>query len=61
LDDNCVEDENRMRTGNLGTARPIEPEPDTYERLLVFVAQRFRIADMSRVSLPPWRGDLFSV
>jgi hypothetical protein len=37
LEDNCVEHEDRNADGNLPTARPIEPEPETYERLLAWL------------------------
>ena len=59
LDDNCVESEDRLRAGNLGTARPLESEPGTYEALLEFVARQLNIHDMFRVPVPPWSGDLF--
>jgi hypothetical protein len=51
-----------MRTGNLRVARPIEPDPQTYQQFLQVVGATFQIADMASIEPPQWKmSDLFGV
>jgi hypothetical protein len=50
----------RMRAGNLMIARPLNPDPASYEELLAIVGKEFRISGLDRIERPSWRlGDLF--
>ena len=50
----------RMRAGNLVIARPLNPDPTSYEELLAIVENEFRISGLDRIDRPGWRlGDLF--
>ncbi len=50
----------RMRAGNLIIARPLYPDPTTYEELLAIVENEFRISDLDRIDRPSLRlGDIF--
>jgi hypothetical protein len=57
---NWLAEHGRMRTGNLPVARPLNPDPRTYDELLAVVGKQFRINGIERIEQPPWRlGDLF--
>lgn len=58
--DNWLDHSQRMRTGNLPFAVPIDPNPATFAELLDFVSDALRIAGMKSIQPPPWvEGDLF--
>ncbi|VTZ27192.1 conserved hypothetical protein [Methylocella tundrae] len=58
---NFIEQENRMRSGNLPVARPIDPDPNSFEDFLDLCSKRFNIANMGLIPPPKWQGDLFQV
>jgi len=43
-----------VRKGNLGISFPLEPEP-TWDEILVFVGETFRIGPIDWVPYPPWK------
>lgn len=60
FDLNWMPEFGRMRTGNLPIARPLNPDPKTYEECLALVGREFTIGGLERVEMPPWQiGDLF--
>lgn len=61
FDLNFLEDENRMRSGNLPVARPIEPDFQSFKELIDFVGLEFRINNMELVQPPEWEADLFAI
>lgn len=59
FDLNWVEHEGRLRKGNLRQAIEIDEEPQSFESLIAMVGKAFRISNMSIVSVPPWRYELY--
>jgi hypothetical protein len=57
--DNYIEHENRMRSGNLPLARHCVPEPNSFEELLDFCAQKFNVCNMGIIPAPEWSANLF--
>lgn len=59
---NWLHDLGRMRSGNLRVARPINPEPSSYNDFLEVVGQEFRISEIASVPVPDWKmADMFGV
>ena len=62
LEDNWVEHEERMRTGNLPVADPLVSEPASFDLFIEIVAKEFRISGLGRIERPPWQmADLFGI
>lgn len=59
FDANWLEQEQRMRTGNLPFAVEIQPEISDFSKLLDFTGKKFRISNMSAVPVPGWTMTLF--
>ena len=60
FEDNYLASENRMlSSGSLPAARPFPWEPITASEFLAFCGERFRIKDISLITLPPLTADLF--
>jgi hypothetical protein len=57
--DNYLPNENRMFSGSLPAARPLENSPGTLSELLAFCGKLFKINDIGLVKLPDITGDLF--
>lgn len=55
---NWLEDQGRMREGNLPFAHPINPDPQTYEEFLDLVRISFRINGINTIGLPSWEPKL---
>lgn len=51
---NWLADQKRLRAGNLPVAMPLDPEPNSWEELLVFVGNCFKIKDLGRLEAPGW-------
>lgn len=56
---NYDEEKGRMDHPSLRWARPIEPEPQSFEDLSLFVGKHFRINNIEIVDAPNWEYDLF--
>ena len=57
---NWLEQEQRMRAGNLPYAVEIPPDINDFPKLLDFTGKKFRISNMASVPVPPWTMTLFS-
>lgn len=57
---NWLNEEGRLRAGNLPVAEVVTPAPESYDDLLAFVAKHFRINGVQDIGLPPWEESLFS-
>ena len=58
---NWLTAEARLRKSNLPVAVPLNPEPDSFEALLAFLGECFRINGLRVIEHPPWREEtLFS-
>ncbi|WP_293921696.1 hypothetical protein, partial [Sphingobium sp. UBA5915] len=55
---NWLEDQGRMREGNLPWAEVIDPDPPTYEAFLDLVRVRFRINGIEQIGAPAWEPKL---
>ena len=59
---NWLEQDSRMRAGNLPYAQPLNHEPNSFEELLAFAGKEFRIKNLEMIERPPWRmPDLFGI
>ena len=47
--------DDRMLSGNLPHAMPIEPDPSTFVELLDLAAKQFNVMDLKRIATPPWQ------
>jgi hypothetical protein len=56
---NWYEPEQRMLSGNLPIAVPMEPKLESQAALFAFAENWFRISKMSRCPVPMWQGNLF--
>jgi len=62
FDLNWLTEFGRMRGGNLVTARPLNPDPASYEEFLALVGKECRISGLERLEKPTWRlSDLFGM
>lgn len=55
---NWLDDEQRMRSANLPIAVPLNPEPSTYDELVAFVEETFRINNLGTLPPPQWTANL---
>jgi hypothetical protein len=51
----------KMRSGNLPVAIPIEEKLETFQSLVDFVAEIYKIEDLKLLMPPPWSEDLFGI
>jgi len=58
---NWYEPEQRMLSGNLPIAVPMEPKLDSQTELFAFAENWFRINKLSRCPVPKWQGNLFGI
>ncbi len=56
---NWYEPENRMLSGNLPIAVPMEPKLMSQSELFAFAENWFKISKLSRCPVPKWQGNLF--
>jgi hypothetical protein len=62
FDMNWLEEAGRMRAGNLQCARPLNPDPVSYEAFLAIVKKEFNISNLDMLEMPSWReGTLFGL
>ncbi len=54
FDLNYIESADRMRSGNLPIARPVDPDPESFHGLLALCGERLRITDIGMIP-PPTR------
>lgn len=59
-DGNWIEDESRVRSGNLPYATPIEPEPETFEKFVALVQNLYNVEGLSGAIASPWPQDIFT-
>jgi hypothetical protein len=59
LDANWVEEQQRMRAGNLPFAEAIAEQLQSFEDVLLYSGKMFRINNIHLVERPKWRYDLF--
>ena len=59
FEDNYLSHENRMRSGSLPKATPLDPDPDTVSDFLALCGSKFRITDIAVIRIPARPGDLF--
>jgi hypothetical protein len=52
--ENWLEDQGRMRGGNLPIAVPLEPDPSDFGQLVALVSKEFRIMNLGDLPMPPW-------
>lgn len=57
--DNFLENERRMRAGNLPAARPFPNNPNALSDFVAFGGKLFRIKDIERIELPQFSPDMF--
>jgi hypothetical protein len=55
---NWLEQEGRMREGNLPFAESLNPDPSTYQDFLDLVRIRFRINGINNIMMPVWEPKL---
>lgn len=48
-----------LRTGNLPVAVPIDEPLTTFESLIAFVSETYKIVGLENLQTPPWSEDLF--
>jgi hypothetical protein len=56
---NYFEDSDKMRSGNLPLAKEVQPEPESFDKILAFCEIMFNISNMRSIPIPNWDGDLF--
>lgn len=59
FEENWLEDEQRLREGNLPIAVRISESLQDFTSLLDFVGKTFRISDIRSIQAPEWVSDLF--
>jgi hypothetical protein len=52
---NWLEEQGKMREGNLPFAIALDPDPATFDELLDLVRVQFRINGITRIKLPQWQ------
>lgn len=55
FDLNWLGHENRMRSGNLPVARPIDEDPNSFEELTILVENLFKVDGLKDISRPLWQ------
>jgi hypothetical protein len=59
LPDNHVPDTDRILSEGIRLARPITPDPQTFEDLLAYAKGCLKISDLEAIPPPDWQMDIF--
>jgi hypothetical protein len=57
--DHAVEEENRIRSGGVQTARKIDPDFDSFQEALKYVCVRLNVENFADIPVPNIQGVLF--
>jgi hypothetical protein len=57
FDLNWLPEEGRLLVKNLPVALPVRPDPATYQELLEFAGECFRINNLTAIEPPPWKEE----